>query len=64
MTYEEKQEVVKDLQYKVNGTICALIAIRNVARSVGREDSYPMFKDPTVQSLIAAYEQLQSVRGW
>lgn len=65
MTETEKQEMIRNLQSTVNGTVAAMLRMREIARdNPAALDAWPFLKDRTVQDLLAKYEELRTMRGW
>lgn len=65
VTHDEKQEAIRDLQSTVNGTVAAMLRMRNIALdNPAAFDTWPFLKDRTVQDLLAKYEELRALRGW
>lgn len=59
-----KEDTVAIMQSEIVAAIGYLSMLQVSAEKNNALDCFPVFKDPTVQSAIAKYRDLQSVRGW
>jgi hypothetical protein len=64
MTEHEKAGAIEILQSQINGSISYLVSLHDIAEKQGTLEMFDVFKDCTVQTMIAKYREFQNLRGY